>query len=172
MTPDVALLVLRLFAGLTLAGHGAQHVFGAWGGPGLENWSNNLARMGLPAAALLGAVHGYAELLGGLALALGLLTPIAAALLAVPMIVATWRVHSKNGFWIMKGGYEYSLTHLVIFVVLGVTGPGAYALDSPLGLGAYAAPTFLIAGGVGIMATAAATQQPAFPEEERRRRVA
>ncbi len=65
------------------------------------------------------------------------------------MIVATWRVHSKNGFWIMKGGYEYSLAHL-----------------------AYAAPLFLIAGGLGIMATAAATQQPAFPEEERRRRVA
>ncbi len=105
-------------------------------------------------------------------MALGLLAPIAAALLAVTMIVATWRVHWKNGFWIMKGGYEYSLTHLVIFVVLGLTGPGAYALDSRLGLGAYAAPLFLIAGGLGIIATPAATRQPAFPEEERRRRVA
>ncbi len=156
------LLILRLVLGLTLAGHGAQKLFGWWGGTGIRGWTAGMTRMRVRPAVLWGWSSALAELGGGLLLALGLLTPLAAAAIVSAMLVAVALVHWPKGFWNTKGGYEFNLTILAAVVALVLTGPGAISLDAALGI-RYPEPATLVVlavlviGGVG---TALATRAP------------
>lgn len=119
------LTVLRVVVGIVFVVHGAQKlfVFGFGGVTGL------LEGLGVPAPGLFAVVVTLVELVGGIALILGLFTRVAALMLAVDMLVATLTVHLPNGFFAQNGGYELTLVLLAAGVALAVAGPGEAALD-------------------------------------------
>ncbi len=130
----LGLLVLRLAVGLIVAAHGAQKLFGWWGGPGMNGWTQIVQRLRIRPAEPWAWVAALAEFVGGTFLALGLLTPLAAAAMAGSMLVAIVTVHLAKGFWNGKGGYEFNLALLASAVALALTGPGTYSLDHALGI--------------------------------------
>ena len=148
----VALAVLRVVTGLVLAGHGAQKVSGAFGGQGFVSFVGAAQRMGFRPPRLWAYASAWGELLGGLAFAVGFLTPAAAAVLAVDMLVAIWKVHWAKGFWITKGGYEYALVMFCVFAVVGLAGVTAYSVDELLGLATHTPVLFVAAFVVGLIA--------------------
>src|SRR5262245_46950311 len=120
---SLGLLILRLAVGLTLAAHGAQKLFGWLGGYGLTGTGQFLEQLGFRPGRLYAAQAGLAELLGGLLLATGLLTPAASAALLAVMVVAAVTAHLRNGFFVQNGGYEYPLVLAVVAAALAFTGP-------------------------------------------------
>ncbi|MGW8318968.1 MAG: DoxX family protein [Candidatus Promineifilaceae bacterium] len=147
---DIALLVLRLVVGLLFVGHGSQKLFGWFGGGGLEGTASMTRKLNLSPATFWAFIIGLSELLGGLGLALGLLTPFAAALLIGVMLMAIGKVHWQNGLWNSKGGFEYPLLNLVVAGLIGLAGSGQYALDALLNIG-YPMPLAFIIGLVVVI---------------------
>lgn len=133
-TYDLALLLLSLGVGLTFAAHGAQKAFGWWGGPGIAGWTAAITRMGFRPVPLFVALSIGAELAGGIALAIGLLTPFAAAAVVGAATVILLHVHWPKGFWNAKGGYEYPLLLGIGAAVLGLLDPGVLSVDHALGI--------------------------------------
>src|SRR5229473_732774 len=129
---DIGLLLLRLTVGLTLAAHGTQKLFGWFGGPGLDGTGKALAMLGFQGRrhALMA---GLVEAGGGVLLAVGFLTPAAAALVVSVMFVAAVSAHIKQGFFMSSGGYEYTLVLGVAGLTVAFTGPGALSLDALVG---------------------------------------
>jgi putative oxidoreductase len=131
---DIGLLLLRLVVGLTVAAHGGQKLFGWFGGYGLAGTGGWLESIGFRPGKVQAAVAGTAELVGGLLLALGFLTPVGAALVISVMVVAIVSVHLPKGFFVTSGGFEYNLVLLAAAAALAFAGPGAYSLDAAEGL--------------------------------------
>ncbi|MCW2900586.1 MAG: DoxX [Streptosporangiaceae bacterium] len=131
---ELALLVLRLVVGLTFAAHGAQKLFGAFGGPGIAGTAGFFEQVGLRPGRLHAWVAGAAEFLGGLLLALGLLTPFAAAVLIGVMTAAVLTVHLPNGFFNGQSGYEFNLVLVAAAFAIAGIGAGGWSLDAALGL--------------------------------------
>jgi putative oxidoreductase len=129
---DIGLLLLRLVVGLTLAAHGGQKLFGWFGGPGLDGTGQFFTMLGFPPGRRHALMAGLGETGGGLLLALGLLTPAAAALIFSVMLVAVLSVHIKKGFFGQNGGYEYNLVLATAALALAFTGPGRLSLDALL----------------------------------------
>jgi len=134
MTLALGLLIIRIVAGLTLAAHGAQKLFGWFGGPGFTRMAQGLRSQGFKPAWLWTCLVILGEFGGGLSLALGFLTPLGAAGIFGAMLMAIVKSHWKNGFWNSKRGYEFPLSLLTIGVAIGLTGPGSYSLDALLGI--------------------------------------
>lgn len=132
MSLDLGILILRLVIGGVFAGHGLQKLAGWFGGPGLQGFAAMLGKSGLRHARAWALVVALAET-GGLLVAAGLLTSLAAAALVANMIVAVFLVHWKNGFWSMNGGFEFNLVLAAAAAVIGLSGGGRYALDRLLG---------------------------------------
>jgi putative oxidoreductase len=130
---DIGLLLLRLTVGLTLAAHGAQKLFGWFGGPGLDVIGQFFEPLGFYPGRRHALLAGLVETGGGLFLALGFLTPIAAALVFSVMLVAAGSAHAKKGFFVTNGGYEYTLVLGVAGLTVAFTGPGALSLDALFG---------------------------------------
>ena len=130
---SIGLLILRLVVGLSLAAHGAQKLFGWFGGYGLAGTGQFLEQLGFRPGRLYAAPAGIAEVAGGLFLAAGFLTPVAAAAVVAVMLVAAVSVHIEKGFFAHNGGYEYTLVLAGAAVALVFTGPGALSLDQALG---------------------------------------
>jgi putative oxidoreductase len=130
---DIGLLLLRLTVGLILAAHGTQKLFGWFGGPGLDAIGQFFEMIGFLPGRRHALMAGLAETGGGLLLALGFLTPLAAAVLCSVMLVAAISVHIKNGFFITSGGFEYTLILGVAALTLAFTGPGSLSLDALVG---------------------------------------
>jgi putative oxidoreductase len=128
---DLGLLLLRLAVGLTMAAHGAQKLFGWFDGDGLEPTGQFFSALGYPSGETMALVAGVSETFGGLALALGLLTPLAAAAVLGTMLNALVAVHWENGFF-SPAGIEYPMVLGVSAAALALTGPGRYAADSLL----------------------------------------
>lgn len=131
---NFAFLLLRVMVGLTIAAHGAQKLFGWFGGNGLNKSIVSFENMGFKPVLLWLAFAIGGELVGGLFLASGFLTPVGAAGVFGAMSMATFKSHWKKGFFAQKGGYEYPLTIMVISLFFGLAGPGAYSFDALLGL--------------------------------------
>jgi putative oxidoreductase len=130
---DIGFLLLRLTVGLTLAAHGTQKLFGWFGGPGLDATGQFFEMIGFRPGRRHALMAGLAETGGGLLLALGLLTPVAAALVFSVMLVAAVTVHIKKGFFAQNGGYEYTLVLGIAALTVAFTGPGSLSLDALLG---------------------------------------
>jgi putative oxidoreductase len=129
MTVAWALLIIRVVAGLTLAAHGAQKLFGWFGGPGYARLEQGFGAQGFKPAWLWSSLVILGELGGGLSLAFGFLTPLGAAGAVGAMAMAA-RTHWKNGFFATKGGFEFPLALLTMSLAVGIAGPGAYSLDT------------------------------------------
>ncbi|MFV7770282.1 DoxX family protein [Shewanella marisflavi] len=127
----LAPLVLRLPLGLILAAHGAQKLFGWFGGYGLEGTGQWMASVGFEPGYLMALLAGSAEFFGGLALVLGLLTRPAAALTAFTMAVAM-TVHLGNGLFVSNNGYEFALILLAASLSPALQGGGRYSVDAIL----------------------------------------
>ena len=124
-----AALVLRVPVGIIFAAHGAQKLFGWFGGYGLEGTGQYLASIGLEHGYLMALLAGGAEFFGGLALVLGLLVRPAAAALAFAMLVAIFAAHWSSGFFAASGGYEFALALFAASLSLVFSGGGRYSLD-------------------------------------------
>lgn len=127
------LLVLRLAVGGIMAAHGAQKVFGWWGGPGMSGTTAMCVNLGYRQPLLMGIALAAAELGGGLSLATGLLTPLGALAVTVVMITAVYLVHLARGFFNTAGGYEFNLLIAAAALALVATGPGRFSLDRAFG---------------------------------------
>lgn len=131
---DMALLILRLVLGGLFVAHGAQKLFGAFGGHGLEGTGGFFEQIGIKPGRTMALLAGISEFGGGLLVAIGFLTPLAALAIIATMVVAISRVHAPNGLFNENGGYEYNLLVITVAVVLILTGSGAYGLDGALGV--------------------------------------
>jgi putative oxidoreductase len=127
---EYGLLLLRLVVGLLFAGHGAQKLFGWFGGGGPQGTTAFFSSLGYRMPAVMALVAGLSEFGGGLLLATGLLTPLASFLLATVMLNAIATVVWPKGFF---GGYEFELTLATVAIAIAATGPGEISLDDAIG---------------------------------------
>jgi putative oxidoreductase len=130
---NIGLFILRVTLGLSLSAHGTQKLFGWFGGPGIDGIAQFLATLGFPPGRRQAVMAGLAETGGGCFLALGLLTPFAAAAVVSVMFVAVFTVHIKKGFFVHNGGYEYNIMVAVAALTLAFAGPGSISLDAWFG---------------------------------------
>src|SRR5262245_21535262 len=141
-----------MVVGLTLAAHGAQKLFGWFGGYGLDATARGFEQLGFVPGRRHALTAGVAEAGAGLLLALGLLTPAAGAVVFAIMIVAAVSAHARAGFFVTSGGYEYNLVLAAAAVSLAFMGPGAWSIDALFGFqfeGAAVGATAILAGIAG-----------------------
>jgi len=149
---DEGLIIIRLVFGLVMAAHGAQKLFGWFGGHGLAGTAGFLEMLGFRPGRMFAATAATAEFAGGLLTALGLFGPVGPALMLSVMIVAAVSVHLKNGLFAMSNGIELALLYGAAAAGLALTGPGRYSLDALLGLTALWTPALAwTALGLGIL---------------------
>jgi putative oxidoreductase len=153
---EIALLALRLVAGLGFAAHGAQKLFGVFGGSGIDGTAGMFDQIGLRPGRLHAWSAGAAEFLGGLLIALGLVTPFAAAALIAVMTAAVLTVHIRNGFFAANNGFEYNLVLATVAFALAGIGAGQWSLDNAIGLDLAGTTWALGALGAGIVGGLAA----------------
>jgi putative oxidoreductase len=127
--PGLAALTLRVPVGIIFIAHGAQKLFGWFGGYGLDGTGQFMASIGLEPGYMMALLAGAGEFFGGLFILLGLLTRPSAVVLAITMVVAIFAVHFSNGFFNSNGGYEYGLALLAASVSLIFSGAGKASLD-------------------------------------------
>ena len=131
-TLDLGLLVLRLGVGVPFALHGFQKLFGWFGGGGFRGTAGWFASLGFGDGRMATLMAGAGEVVGGLGLATGLLTPFAAAAVAGTMTTAAFVNNAEHGFWSVAKGWELNGYLIVVAAALAVTGPGAVSLDALL----------------------------------------
>jgi len=151
MSDGAGLLVLRAVAGAVLAGHGAQKLFGWFGGYGIAGTGRFFEGLGFRPGYRFAVAAGLSEFLGGLLIAAGLLGPVGPAVVLATMLVAIVTVHWQNGLMATTNGVELPLLYAATVVALMFTGPGAYSLDAALGLTGFWTP------GLAVAALAVAT---------------
>ncbi|KEO76932.1 DoxX family protein [Paenibacillus polymyxa] len=126
------LLLIRLVVGLLLVGHGAQKLFGWFGGYGPKGTGGWMESIGIKPGVFMAVSAGLMELLGGALFAVGLLTPLAALLITATMLGAIFKVHGQNGIWATANGYEYPLVLIAVVIGIALTGAGSYSIDALL----------------------------------------
>jgi putative oxidoreductase len=155
---NLALLTLRVTTGALLAGHGAQKLFGAFGGPGIEGTANMFEEhMGLRPGRMWAPLAGAAELGGGVLTLLGFLHPLGPIAIASAMAMAVVKAHWGKPIWVTSGGAELPVTNLAIMAALAMAGPGRYSLDAALGIRVPTTMTLLTTAGSAAIAAAGAT---------------
>jgi putative oxidoreductase len=161
-------LLARVTIGLLFFGHGAQKLFGWFGGGGLEGTGQAFESLGLRPGRRHALTAGTAEAGGGLLFAFGAGTPLAAAALTSVMVTAIKTVHWEKGLWVAAGGYEYNLVLLVAVFGLTENGPGPWSVDGALGRprwGTAWALAALAAGAAGSAAVLATKESESEPED-------
>ncbi|MFT5675132.1 MAG: putative oxidoreductase [Gammaproteobacteria bacterium] len=127
-----ASLALRIPAAIIFIAHGAQKLFGLFGGYGLEGTGQWMTSIGLEPGYQLALLAGSTEFFGGIALLIGLLVRPAALMLSITMLVAIFSVHFANGLFMTSNGYEFALALFAISISLMLSGAGKLSLDSVL----------------------------------------
>ena len=165
LTLSLGLLIARLVFGLLLAGHGAQKMFGWFGGYGIAGTAGYFENLGFrPGRPFVIAAALFGEIVGGLLLAAGLLGPIGPAVALSTMIVAAATVHWKNGVFAASNGIELPLLYAALAGAIGLTGPGLFSLDSVLRIEHLWTPglkVLILALGVVAGATSLLARRPA-----------
>lgn len=139
---DVAVLGARLALGGTIAAHGAQKLFGAFGGPGPEKAAQMMHSLGLRPGERFATMASSTELTSGTLIALGALGPVGPALLSAVMLVAIETVHRPKGYWASGGGYEMNVMYLAVALLLANHGYGSLSLDELTGLSKKMRPSY------------------------------
>ena len=165
MSISFGLLVLRVVVGLTLAGHGAQKLFGWWGGSGMAGWIQVVTKLRIRPAAPWAWIAALFEFGGGLLFAFGLLSPLGSLAITGAMLVAIATVHWPNGFWNGKRGYEFNLVLVASVLAVALTGPGSYSLDQALGIH-LPEPLTLVVGIIAVVGGVVATLASRSPKVE------
>jgi len=165
---NLALLALRLTLGGLMAGHGAQKLFGSFGGPGPKGTAGMMEAIGLKPGHRWGAAAALSEFGGGVLTALGLFNPLGPLSIMGSMSMATATVHWGKPIWATAGGAELPVTNMAIASALAAAGPGRYSLDRAFGIrlpGVIVAGTLISAAallGLGLAGrSAGASAQPA-----------
>jgi putative oxidoreductase len=172
---NVALVVLRLVVGGLFFGHGAQKLFGWFGGHGLAGTSGFFEKIGFRPGRRFALLAAVAEAGGGLLLAFGLLAPAAAALLVGVMVSAIAAVHWRNGLWNTNGGIEFPLVLGAVAFAVAAIGAGRYSLDAALGIdwhGLWWALGAVGVGAVGGVASLLPGRRPPERQEQHLREAA
>jgi putative oxidoreductase len=167
----LALTALRAVLGATMFAHGAQKLFGWFGGHGLEGTGQFFDGIGLQPGKRSALVAGASEVGGGALLATGFLTPLGSAATIGVMTQAIESVHKPKGFFNTEGGYEFPLLVVASALALAETGPGPLSLDRALGTERSGTLWALAALGAGIagprllrpLATSGASEPPGAP---------
>jgi putative oxidoreductase len=148
----VGLLIGRVVLGLLMAAHGAQKLFGWFGGYGLNATGEFMVQLGFPSGRLFASTAAVTEVASGLLVALGLFGPIGPSLMLSVMIVAAVTVHWQNGVFAMQNGIELPLLYAAGALGLALAGPGPFSLDALLGISSLWTPrvTALVVA-VGVM---------------------
>ena len=163
------LLLVRLVIGLAFAAHGSQKLFGWFGGYGLAGTAGFFESIGFKPGRFFALAAGFAELLGGLLIALGFGGPVGAMFVIAAMVVAIVAVHLRNGFFAQNNGVELPLLYLLVGVYYAFGGFGALSVDGALGLTGTWTPAldwvFVILGFIGGFANLALRRKtaPAAP---------
>src|SRR4051794_11724127 len=151
---DLALFVLRIVVGGLFAAHGAQKLFGSFGGHGIAGTGQFFEGLGLRPGERHARAAGLGEFGGGLLLVLGFLTPLGAAAIIGVMTVAILTVHAPKGWQATEGGYEYNVVLGTVAFALAAAGPGSWSIDHAIGFDGGAAWGFIalaagVLGGLG-----------------------
>ncbi|MFK0312499.1 DoxX family protein [Pseudomonas sp. NPDC090233] len=125
----LGLSVIRILVGIIFMAHGAQKLFGLFGGYGLEGTGQWMESIGLAPGYLMALLSGSAEFFGGLALVIGLLARPAALALTVTLVVAIFSVHIGNGLFMSNNGYEFALALMAGTLAVLIEGAGRFSLD-------------------------------------------
>jgi putative oxidoreductase len=147
---DTALAIARLIIGLGIFAHGAQKLFGWYGGYGIKGTGGFMESLGFRPGTLFAALSGLGEAGGGILTLLGLLNPIGPALIVMVMITAIGSVHISKGFFISNGGWELNAMYIAGALLIATVGPGAYSVDAAAGI------TFLAGSQIAWIALGAA----------------
>jgi putative oxidoreductase len=147
---DTGLLVARLVVGLVMAAHGAQKLFGWFGGYGLAGTGGFFESLGFRPGRFFAAAAGGTEVVSGLLVAFGLLGPLGPAMMIAVMIVAMATVHWQHGLFAQDNGIEVPLLYTTAAVALALIGYGAYSVDAVLGL-SWRPEVIWIALGLGVL---------------------
>jgi putative oxidoreductase len=150
----LGMAVLRVVVGILFMGHGLQKLAGWFGGGGLGGTGRFFEVLGLRPGKAEAAAAGVSETAGGALLALGLLTPVGAAMVTGVMAVAIAKVHAPNGPWVANNGYEYNLVLMSAAFALAAAGPGEWSLDEQLGIARSGAAVGLAELGAGLAGAA------------------
>jgi putative oxidoreductase len=148
---DLALFALHFVVGALFFAHGAQKLFGWFGGYGIGGTAGFMEGLGMRPARLHALAAGLAETVGGVLLALGLFTPIGAAMVIAVMVTAIITVHGTKGFFTQDGGYEFNLVLIAAAFALAGVGPGAWSLDNALDISWTGTGWALVALGAGLL---------------------
>ncbi|MFN2591112.1 MAG: DoxX family protein [Actinomycetota bacterium] len=165
---DTGLLVLRLVVGGLFVGHGTQKLFGWFGGGGLDGTGAMYDSLGFRPGRRLAVVAGVAEAGGGVLLALGLLTPLGAAMIIGVMFAAILAVHVQKGVWNQNGGLEFPLVMATAALTVAMVGPGAISFDESLNLanGGVAEGLGALVLGAGVASLLELRRRAALEEDE------
>ncbi len=132
MLANFGLLILRVVVGLLLMGHGAQKLFGWFGGGGLQGTAGWIGKMGFRPAVFWAFMAGLGEFGGGLLTVLGLLNPLGPLGIIAVMLMATFKAHWGKPIWNTKGGPELPIINIAAVLAIALLGSGAFSLDSIL----------------------------------------
>jgi putative oxidoreductase len=142
-------LILRATLGGLLAGHGAQKLFGWYGGHGLDGTAGFIEQLGMRPGHQWAVMAGTAEFFGGVLTALGLFHPVGPLMTMAPMSVATATAHAGKPIWVTSGGAELPVTNMAIGAALLAAGPGWFSFDRVFGTRAPFWLVGLVLGGIG-----------------------
>lgn len=134
MLSDIGMLVLRMVTGPLLTGHGAQKLFGAFGGSGVEGTKGFMRSLGLRPSGIWARLAGASEFASGILTSLGLFHPVGPIMMMAPMAMAVSKVHLDKPIWVTEGGGELPVTNMAVAAALALSGPGRISLDRILGI--------------------------------------
>ena len=166
---NLAALILRVALGGLMAGHGAQKLFGSFGGPGMEGTTGFMEMLGLKPGKPWAVMAGASEFGGGVLTLLGLLNPLGPVGVIGSMAMATTKAHWGKPIWVTEGGAELPVTNIAAATALIVGGPGKYSLDRALGLRlpGWIAPLGLVAVIITVLYAGIDTPEPPAQDEAR-----